>query len=391
MIEVRAYGAQVGWVAAGSIEGGKDPEYQGDNEAERKRSGLLRKMSLFFYRTDESGDLAPLSRGLEDAVARGLDVFNISMGINEPGCDLERDVNSLNAYLAIATLAGLIVTSSAGNINTSEEHDCTVTWPALRSNVISVSSLDARDAADEYIDVARFYDEDRGCSTGWKPVQVVGGGWRWLPLVDLVAPGWIEYFFTNLESGPQAYHPEAPCGPPCEIAWGTNFASPAVSALAAQTREWMEDFSYFTSCAAHPSCVATNLFVMADFYSGSLADPHQDYYTTVSKEVGYGRAYVRRPANAYLGDGAWWWNTGWIVIQQGEVQVFPLAFLSMPQPTSVEGVKIAVAWFDAAYEDIGDLDVELIDTCVPGRNPITSRGETKGHRETKGQTPPIDI
>lgn len=366
---VLSHATTVGWVAGGSIQEDQDPAYTGTLD-QRKRSGVLPEMSMFFYRLVDQQP-GTFRRGLEDAVARNLDVYNFSINVWETECDIDYDASGFNAYLGQATMAGLIVTSSAGNFEPNAGNNyCSVLWPATRSNVISVSSLDSRAVNDSYIDVARYSDPEYFAGWGQKHVEVVGGGTLTVPLVDLVAPGTITYFFTGQESGPNAYaEPVYDNNGNCE--WpncdaGTSFAAPIVAALAGQTREWMDDFYYFSSCAAHPSCIATNLFVMADYYSGSLVDPHEDYYDTVSKEVGYGRAYIRRPASAYLGDGAWWWETGWDIIDQGEVVVIPLVW-GVPQPTSVEGVKIAVAWFDKMYEDVGDLKVELIDTCYGGR------------------------
>jgi hypothetical protein len=353
----------VGWMAGGSIQEGQDGTYPGIGTSDqRKRSGVLPEMSMHFYRSD--GTFTSFRRGLEDAVARGLDVFNFSIGVNND-CDLDFDADgNFNAYLANATLAGLIVTAWAGNDGPKEEDGyCSVNWPAVRSNVLSVSALANRDLTDDYDDVVRC----EGCGRGDKLVTVVDGGTKWLPLVDLIAPGGVTYYFTGQASGAGAYstpvYLNGECIRGCE--WGTSFSAPAVAGLAGQTREWMEDFTYFNDCADHPSCVATNLFVMADFYSGSPTYPHSDFNYTVSADVGYGRAYIRRPTSDYLGNGAWWWDTGWSVIDEDETQLFPFVW-GLPQPTSIEGVKIAVAWFDAEYEDIADLRVRLVDTCPSG-------------------------
>lgn len=340
----------VGWVAAGSIEQGQDPGYQTETER-RMRSGTLREMSMYFYRHDGARSFRI---ALEHAVATGIDVYNQSSSVSGD-CDLTLDSNGYNAYLSNATLAGLIVVAPADNRapNPDDYYGCTVAWPAVRSNVISVSGVTYRDADDDYIDVARC----TSCSRGHKSVSVVGGGSKMLPLVDLIAPMGITHSALHTsDSGEDAYYVPS--------RWGTCGAAPIVSGIAGQTREWMED-RYWGSCAGHPSCVAVNMFVMADFYSGDVNYPHNDYYVTVSRDVGYGRAYSRLPTSDFLGNGWWWWQTGSNVIQDNETQIIPLSY-GMQLPTSVEGVKVAIAWFDAAYEDIADLHVELIDTCPAG-------------------------
>jgi len=212
---------------------------------------------------------------------------------------------------------------------------------------MSVNGLGSKFEGSPYEDLERI----TWTGTGQTSIQVTGGATRNLPLVDIMAPGAINWYFTT---GTNNYANDS--------SWGTSVAAPIISGIAGLTREWMNDIGWGW-VAANARLVLTNLMVMGDGYAGLLGSPGGEYRQTVSKWSGHGRmrAHMRHPDSLGPGTG---WRTGYHWLSTGGVHYY--RFPNNPQSTDINGVKAAVAWYDADFQGVGDLKVEIVDRCPPG-------------------------
>jgi len=346
----------VSWAAAGSIEQKQDRDEDGPGpdvgyesgvhtDEQRRRSGVASEADLYFYYpTGSCGKTTALQQAIED----GVDVFNMSFWSDSYMCDLTHDSCGLNAELENAANEGVILVGISGNRKAKAENGyCSVSWPATRSSVLSVNGLGSKFEGTPYQDLERV----TWTSTGDVSIQVSGGATRSIPLVDIVAPAAINWYFTT---GTDNYANDS--------VWGTSFAAPILSGIAGLTREWMDDIGWSTA-AANPRLLLTNLMVMGDGYAGVLGSPSGEYRWTVSEWSGYGRIRAHLPVASSIGRGAGW-STGYNWLSTGGVRYHPLP--GNPQSTNIEGIKAAVAWYDSDFQGVGDLKVQIVDLCPSG-------------------------
>ncbi|MFH1531161.1 MAG: hypothetical protein ABIK09_10575 [Pseudomonadota bacterium] len=166
-----------------------------------------------------------------------------------------------------------------------------------------------------------------------------------------MAPGAINWYFST---GTNNYENNS--------SWGVSVASPIISAIAGLTREWMKDIGW-DWVAENARLVLVNLMVMGDGYAGILGTPAGEYSYTVSKWSGFGRMRAHLLHDDSLGSGTGW-RTGYQWLSTGGVHYYH--FPNNPQSSDIKGVKVAVAWYDANFQGIGDLDVQIVDLCPPG-------------------------
>jgi hypothetical protein len=341
------HATHVAWAATGSIEQGQDSNWPGyRTDGQRRRSGVAREADLYFYSTNGR---CSRTTALEQAVEDGVDVLNMSWTVDAGHvCDMSWDSCSFNAALESAADNGVILVKSSGNKTAKAENGyCSVTWPGMRSSVLSVNGLGSKFEGTPYNDLERI----TWTSTGQKSIQVTGGATRYLPLVDIMAPGAINWYFTT---GTDNYANDS--------SWGSSVAAPIISGIAGLTREWMNDIGWGW-VAANARLVLANLMVMGDGYAGYLGTPAGEYSSTVSKWSGYGRmrSHMRHPDSLGSGTG---WRTGYHWLSTGGVHYYSLP--NNPQSTDIKGVKAVVAWYDADFQGIGDLEVQIVDLCPPG-------------------------
>lgn len=348
------HSTRVAWAAAGSIEqqqdqdedgAGPDVGYMGVHTTEqRRRSGVASEANVYFYYiTGSCGKLTAIEQAVED----GVDVYNMSWKQNVY-CNLTYDSCSLNAAIESAADAGVIVVGISGNSPANPSNGyCSVTWPGIRSSVMSVNGLASQYEGTPYEDL----DQVTWTSTGSSSIQVTGGGTRVLPHVDIEAPGAINWYFSTGDDnyGNNSY-------------WGTSYAAPIISGIAGLTREWMKDLGW-TTAAANSRLLMTNLLVMGDGHAGVLGFPEYEFDDEVSRWTGYGRIRAHLPVGSSIGSGMGW-ATGYHWLSTGTVRYH--AITGNPQSSNVEGVKVAVAWYDSDFQGVGDLKVQIVDMCPVG-------------------------
>jgi len=98
-----------------------------------------RIMAVKVLGADAAGDMATVAQGVRYAVAHGARVVNLSLTGPSPGPDLE-------AALAQAQAAGVLVVAAAGNARTDD--DAVPTYPAglAAPNLVTATSVDQRGA-----------------------------------------------------------------------------------------------------------------------------------------------------------------------------------------------------------------------------------------------------
>lgn len=123
-----------------------------------------------------SGTDAQLIAGLDKAVEFGAHVINMSLGY-PPGKDIVNDVSAIDAAIARARAAGIVIVAAAGN-DSSPLCD----YPALADDIICVGATDPRDLKSWYSTFPNKIDNDNDIGPG------------------VVAPGGAGTVFCDLDS-----------------------------------------------------------------------------------------------------------------------------------------------------------------------------------------------
>src|SRR6185312_11090843 len=85
----KAHGMVVAGIAAGSIEDGEDPNYTGIHTVDqRDRSGIAKEAVILYYRGGD-GSVLSWRYAIQQAVADGADVINLSLGDSANRCDTQ--------------------------------------------------------------------------------------------------------------------------------------------------------------------------------------------------------------------------------------------------------------------------------------------------------------
>lgn len=108
--------------------------------------------------------------------------------------------------------------------------------------------------------------------------------------------------------------------------------------------------------------------VMGDGYAGLLGYPGTEYTSTVSKWSGTGRIRAHTSSSSSLGSGTGW-ATGYHWLSTGGVHYYH--FPNNPQAGNIIGAKAVVNWFDADYQGVGDLKVQIVDLCPSGGGEVS--------------------
>jgi hypothetical protein len=219
-------------VLTGDITAGQDPNIT-DPQERLRRTGMIPEASIYYYNGLYPDELAV---AIFNAVARGADVINLSLGVAcGDKCDPTEDCGGLNNMIRFATQSGAVVVAAAGNSDglctSPGPPDCNVCLPAIRPEVLSVANVDTS----TLFGPVAYDDADIHplSSSGYMRVGVAGQwGYLWpngvdIPAVSIAAPGVLSHFFLGADGGYMDYN---------ELA-GTSFASPIVAAGAALMRE----------------------------------------------------------------------------------------------------------------------------------------------------------
>lgn len=342
-------------VAAGDLRAQQDANYPGSDTVEqRRRSGLARgsHLALFRLASNHSDDM---ETAIENAVAFGVDVLNISMGAGtgcSQLCNRNHNPSGINADLYAANEAGIVIVKSAGN-----EHGecgpsltCDVTYPAWHPDVIAVSEL-----ADNQFGGTTFPWQDQVISSlssrGFRNHIALDGQVAEVPTVGLSTFGTVRWVSGE---NPSHYVTLAPWG---ETISGTSLAAPQVSSLAALFRQWFR--SHNATLASDAWFIQVNLLAMGDGKCG--ADCTLD--RQIDDEYGFGFSRFFVPTGTYLGGGGGW-GTRSDVITQGGVKFWDVGGAGQ-EANNINGFKLVVA-LDTTLASPPALNVWVRDTCPDG-------------------------
>jgi hypothetical protein len=133
---------------------GQDPIIT-DPYQRSRRSGIAHEAAILYYSAVSWGDI---STALFSAAVLGADVASLSVSadpVNTCGpCDTTCDPAGLNQLFGAYQDLGMMVVSSAGNLNNDPGYgypastDCNMSWPSFRPEVIAIGALDTASTLD---------------------------------------------------------------------------------------------------------------------------------------------------------------------------------------------------------------------------------------------------
>ncbi|OIP42380.1 MAG: hypothetical protein AUK47_04525 [Deltaproteobacteria bacterium CG2_30_63_29] len=344
-------------IAMGSIEEGQDTNFAGyGTSAQKSRSGILPEAEGYYYAM-YSTSLCDLAIAVQEAVADGVDVINISAGadlIGDDTCNPLFNACGVNEILKAALDAGVLTIKSAGN--RSYVGTCNVSYPAHQPTVVAVTGVN--NGYQPPISYEKDYPDTIFSGSGAAgAIEVVALDFSWVdhPFVALAAPFVAEYMFLY----PETYL--YPTGVPLlNASAGTSMAAPVVAGFAGAMRQALNDYGFDGNDAR---TLMVNTFLLGDGYAGG-GYSWQKSYNTVGEKVGFGRAYARFPGAPMLGS-SWGWESIAANIQPSQTYHITVNN-GNPIPSSVLGLKWAfMTDWDAVYFPPKIL-LRAYDTCPSG-------------------------
>src|SRR5262249_32628588 len=118
--------------------------------------------------------VAALKLALQQAVADGVDIVNMSFGWPSPGCDPTFNPDGLNDVLTSTYNQGLLLVASAGNDGYGGS-TCNIWYPNWRPEIMAVNGLDTSSASTAYNSTSLSVG---AANHGQAPISLYGpGGW----------------------------------------------------------------------------------------------------------------------------------------------------------------------------------------------------------------------
>ncbi|MCP4674783.1 MAG: S8/S53 family peptidase [Deltaproteobacteria bacterium] len=339
VVEDKSHGTAVTWAIAGSIEQGQDPAYS-SSTSRQNRSGMLSEAEIYFYWANTFYGHNIIT-AFEQAIIDGVDIINMSFNTKGGQCSMTADSSSMNAAIADILDTGILPIGCAGNTE-SIHGECTLWYPALRSEIVAVSPLESFTGTPyENIEWSPW------ASVGGMPTQTLAGWTATTAGIDIAAPGHYRLHFTD---GTDTYSFT-------EI-WGCSMATPIVSGAAGMLREVMNDLGWDGNDA---KALMVNLMLLGDASDGT-AGGHS--YTRVSTKTGYGRLHMHYPSDDNL-ESPWDWSWRSFVMNEGDRISWPVGD-GTPLSHEITDWKWAFLWFESALDSTSDIVIAVWDTCPPG-------------------------
>ncbi|WP_181233136.1 S8 family serine peptidase [Enhygromyxa salina] len=334
------HGTRVASVAVGSIDQGQDSNFPGTGTtAQRERSWSAQEADLYYYWGDAI-------KGVETAIADGVDVLNMSVALSCSGpgnfvCSPTYDCGNLNNILRNGLDAGMLTLACAGNGSQGGTGSCDLWWPGYRPETIAVNALNTSNDAVAYHDtVFTSY-----ATTGPIPIVSEGGASSTTPGVDLLAPGEVRYAYGNATN---TYFDMNGC----------SNATPVATGALAVLREAFKDLGWLGNDAR---ALMVNAFVLADASDGTA---NGESNTRVHESAGFGRLHGHIPSSSDL-TGPWGWGWRAVRIYDGQELSYSV-WDAGPESPSVTEWKMALTWDAPDLQDVPDIVVKVVDTCAGG-------------------------
>lgn len=351
------HGTRVAELAAGSIELGQDPLFSGTNTvAQKKRSGAAPLAYMRYYLAN-TGQLPDLIRGIEQAVADGVDVINMSWDSTGP-CNPTGDPSGFNEVLVNAANAGVMLVAGAGNTSRSTFPGCQLSDPAVRPEVIAVGQLDSKTIINP---VTLVHYPQPYSNLAIKDTSSMGGvqimthysTTGFMAGVGLIGPG----CFDSLYDSPSGWHGYSMTG--C----GTSYSSPIVAGMLGLLRQAFWSVGWPRNNAR---LMMANALLMGDSWDGTTVRTGS---TPPDWVTGAGRPRIHWPSNSDL-VYPWGWQQRSFAIYPGQTITFPVAG-GAPMPAAVTQWKWAAAytWNDPSagpggLQNVPDVDFYVDNVCT---------------------------
>lgn len=335
-----SHGTVVSSVLLGDFEDGQSPAYT--TPASRQvRGGAAPEGSLYYYSVATNAEIA---RSINDAVAYGVDIINISMSPNGTYCSNESHSGVMEAVRA-AENAGVLTVVTAGNDHEDLGSDeCSVSDFAAYPDTIAVGALD---------DVVNLYSLATVGTPGYtgrtlinQTTTVGNGDQLWTRMVDIAVTGQVELTAGSGSSGD--FVP----------ARGTSYAAPQVAGAAGILKHWLSTSPY--------AYLRSDAYFMRAWLmgSGDGAYPTTTNGSTVALDRARGFGNLR--AGAYP-----WFYTGYQkplphTLQTGDVIELPVGPDAGPESTAITGWKFVAVMDYNTYSTSPSMTFQLIDKCPAG-------------------------
>jgi hypothetical protein len=357
---VGSHGTWVAWVAAGSIESNQSTTFPGfDTIAQRLRSGMSPRSDIYYYQT---GDCNATARAVQQAVADGVDVINMSFdGANCPG--LTTKCGSFDDALEAAANSGVLNVGGTGNEGSYSSINCNVSLPMYRTSTISANGLDTTDIQQAHSQTVLHDTSLFKCSAkGGVPIRTASGVSTTMSGIGFSAPAVYQHFF---DAAPDTYgDTSAICG--------TSFASPTVAGMMANLRHALGTIGWPSNDAR---LVATVGYISGDAWTGAVAAPTARLKSGLSAFSGVGRLAVRWPSSASLAT-PWSWQWANPSIFNGGIVSYSING-GVAIPSSIQQVKLAVTWSEPDLSNVADIVLHVKNMCpAGGGTPVVVMSQT---------------
>lgn len=328
----------VSGVLLGSIENGEDTYHSFTPTEKAQRSGMAPYALLYYYKIDTCSSVAV---ALQHAVADGVDVVNFSATCDPTQvCNAGANVGGLNAALASSLNSGVVTVVAAGN-DGSNYTGCSVNYPALRPEVVSVGGLNTTGTPDY-----GTTDRHSGSSRGPLPITLFTGSARETNGIDLMAPGTMTDFYT-----------EAPANYYSTAIFGTSFSAPIVAGGAALIQNaFLLDFGVVVS----GQFLLVNTLLMGD--GTNLDGSNVEMLSGFSAYSGAGRLRLHRPADLTYPSG-WGWVKRPISHHQ---EICGPVGSDAAESYSITEWKWVGTWFESNLNSAADIDFYVYNDCLLG-------------------------
>ncbi len=295
--------------ALGNVESGRDPNcswIMGDVRSGSRAYGA----HILAYDVAAGCDAARLA--LQDAVAQGTDIVNMSVGYFYSGaCDRNHDCGALNSAIRSATDQGVLIVGAAGN--TPWDGTCKVGYPQMRPEVLTVGGLDTWNRLADFNSTSLHINS----SGGKMIIHMATGSLGYDTVLDLLGPYVVN--FTGA-SALDWYANSANTR-----FYGTSVSAPAVAGGAARVLDGFRTIGW----PQNARTLRLNMSLMGDAGDG----PTQDRLFGTGYTWGYGRPHITVPAPGWATGPSWWGQSPFTL--QPNVTAYGCVNGCQPMPSSV--------------------------------------------------------
>lgn len=311
---------------------------------------IANEADLYYYRAANSDQDA---LAIQDAVATGADVINISKGVGnpEPACDMTSNLSNLNVILRNAMDAGAIPVAAAGNSGHEPLNaNCTASYYGMRPESLTVGGLNTTLGSEYYVaGLASWSSQGGGTITvsGINHTNAIAG-------LDLTAPGYL--------SGVPDLAPQGVAD-----ASGTSMSSSLISGSVLLLRDAFADYGWHTDARL----VQSNMDLLGNrYHPAEMYGPFITFGNTNYR--GFSNLVLHAPVSADL-TAPWSWGWRRFNISQGEIVCHTMG-TSGPESNLITQLTANMRWYETDFTNAADIVFYIQDrcptACAEGGNPL---------------------